>query len=472
MRLKKISTYDTILYALTAILLFVLLISHTYNDILATTRHGINFWSILGQGKFLEFYELNYCPPGNNIYTTFQRCSYNILVYFVFAVWNLPLFLLERFAGMDVMNNIFCLIYSKMLVVTAAGITVVILKHILKSLQIPEDRHRLFLYIYGSSSLLISVVFITAQYDILSLVFQLLGVWAFIEKKDRQFVFWFAIGFCFKFFALIIFLPLLLLRHKKIWTWIKNGACVLFPWVITKLPFTLYTMLVSGGAGSSVKGEKMAATKSVSMLISSNVGEYINILVMMYLFLLVWCYLRKPDEKTIQIDTVWACFLAYAMFFGLTSTYPYWSILMAPFFTLVIAVSPGYLYLNLIIEAIALAAHVLRCMIRINWCYFGHTLKPMVWPMILEDTAFSGNFNFDGSLIFNIITFLDHVDVLAVLATIFLAAVCSLAYISYPKNSPADMCRWNNESACNDVLAIRLGLNAGICLLPILALFI
>lgn len=473
MKLKqKFSAYEIALYTLTAILLFVLLISHTYNDILATTRHSINFWSILGQGKLLAFYELNCCPPGNNFYTTFQVCSYNILVYLVFAVWNLPLFLLEHFTGLDVMNNIFCLIYSKMLVVTATGVTVVILKQILKNLHIPENKHRMLLYIYGSSSLLISVIFITAQYDVLSLIFQLLGVWAFLEKKDKQFVFWFGIGFCFKFFALIIFLPLLLLRHKRIWAWIKNGVCVLLPWVITKLPFTIYTMLAIGSTGTSAKGESMAVSMSVSMLFTSNVGQYINILVMAYLFLLVWCYLRKQNERTNAPDTVWACFLAYAMFFGLTNTYPYWPILMAPFFMLIIAISPGRLYINLILEAIGLAVHVLRCMIRINWCYFGHTLKPMVWPMILEGTRFGNNVNFDNSLIFKVITLLNRTDVHAVLATIFLAAVCSLAYISYPGNTLIDMHSWNEESDCRDVLTIRFCLNAVLCLLPILALFI
>lgn len=467
---QKVSIFEIVLYTLTGLFLFILLISHIYNDILATTRHGINFWTILGQGNLLDFYELNQCPPGNFYYTTVQRCSYNILVYLVFAIWNFPLFLLERFAGVDVMNSIFCLIYAKMLVVGAAGFTVVIMKQILKSLQIPENKHRLLLYIYGTSSLLISIIFITAQYDILSLIFQLLGVHAFLEKKDRQFVIWFGIAFCFKFFALILFLPLLLLRHKKILPWIKNGICVILPWILTKLPFTLHTTLVSGTAGTSIKGELMAVDMLSTMLFSSNVGSYINVLVISYLFLLVWCYLRKQDTEKTPLDAVWSCFLAYALFFGLSNPFPYWPILMAPFFMLVIAIAPGHLYFNLMLEAIGLAAYVFGSMIRVDWCYFGSTLKPMVWPVILEGTRFDGNFY--SSLIYKILLLLNQTDILAVLSAIFLAAVCALAYISYPRNGLAAMHRWNSEPDCRDVLAIRFGLNAALCLLPILAQFI
>ena len=43
----------------TGLLAFVLLWSHTYNDIVVTTRHGINFWNILLDGQFLRFYNAN-----------------------------------------------------------------------------------------------------------------------------------------------------------------------------------------------------------------------------------------------------------------------------------------------------------------------------------------------------------------------------------------------------------------------------
>ena len=49
----------------TGLLAAVLLVSHTYNDIVITTRHGINFWNILLDGKLLDFYKVNVLPSGN-----------------------------------------------------------------------------------------------------------------------------------------------------------------------------------------------------------------------------------------------------------------------------------------------------------------------------------------------------------------------------------------------------------------------
>ena len=56
----------------TGLLAAVLLVSHTYNDIVITTRHGINFWNILLDGKLLDFYKVNVLPSGNQFYNAAQ----------------------------------------------------------------------------------------------------------------------------------------------------------------------------------------------------------------------------------------------------------------------------------------------------------------------------------------------------------------------------------------------------------------
>ena len=130
--MKRTRKFEMVLWICTICLFLVLLVSHAYNDIIVTTRHGINFWDILLNGDFLAFYDRNVTASGNTVYSDVQGCAYNILVYIVFAIWNLPLYLMERFASVDVMNSIPCLAYAKLLPVAAVAITAVIVKKILE----------------------------------------------------------------------------------------------------------------------------------------------------------------------------------------------------------------------------------------------------------------------------------------------------------------------------------------------------
>lgn len=452
-------------------LMVILLMSHAYNDIIITTRHGINFWNILKDGKLLQFYETNRVVSGNVHYDVLQSCAYNILVYIVFAIWNLPLYFLETFAGIDVMNSIPCLVYSKLLIVSSAILTAIILKKILEALEIPEEYHNRMVYLYMTSALLIPIIFITSQYDILSLIFQLLGFLAFIKSKDKAFVFWFGVAFCFKFFSAIIFLPLLLLRHKKVISWIKSLAMMLFPWFLTRIPFWIYGVVGQSAQTLTSGGEAAAGRLMTRILTSGNISNGANLFMIVYAAILIWCYLQNTTSKQRGHCAVWGCMLAYVAFFGLLEALPYWSILLAPFVTLSIAMVPKQLYLNTILETVGYAGLFGVNILRYNAVYFGHSLKSMIWSRILAGSRFFPGY--EGSIVEVILWGLyDRTDIHAVVNSVFLAAMCALAYTTYPRCNSGGMISRNGVDNCNDVLIIRFFVNTIMCLLPILAIFI
>jgi len=470
----KTKKFELALCIGTVLLACVLLVSHTYNDLLVTTRHGINFWNILKDGKFLEFYKVNRMASGNVYYDVVQGCAYNILVYIVFAIWNLPLYLLERFAGVDVMNTIPCLVYSKLLIVAGMGITVLLLKKILEDLKVPETCHSLMLYLYGSSTLLLTVIFITGQYDVFSLIFQLLGFRAFLKGRDKAFALWFGVAFCFKYFAALIFLPLLLLRHKKVFAWIKQLVILMVPLLLTKLPFLLYSIFspsaATGGGGGS-GGAKLAGGLLYDVFSSSNVNIQVNIFVLAYAAILVWCYLQDDRAERRGHCGVWSCMLAYAACFSLTDTYQYWMILLAPFVTLAIAMAPKQLYLNMILETVGYAGLVGTGMLRYSQIYFGRTLKPMIWSRLLAGSPF--DVGYSGSAVYGLIAgFRKHYDIHAVVNSFFVAALIALAYTTYPNRSGAVVKKLPASEEYRDVLVVRFLINAIICLLPIIAVFV
>lgn len=447
--IKKEKTFFSVLWTITVVLMVLLLFSHTYNDIVITTRHGINFWSILKNGDFFQFYQVNILESGNEFYSATQSCAYNILVYLVFAIWNIPLALLMAFTNIDVMNNVWCLSYAKLLPILALLVCAWLVKRILDLLRVPEKKQHMLVYLFFSSALVISVVFIMSQYDVIGLIFQLLGLQAFLEKKDRKFVFWFGIAFCFKFFSLVIFLPLLLLRQKKIGPCIGSLAGMGLPLLITKLPF-----LFAPGTG-----DLMALEFIQSML--SYTTNYMNLFIVVYILILVWCYLR--NGKNLPHDAVWACFAGYAAFFGLCNAYPYWSILLAPFAVLAIAGSPEHFYLNLLLETFGYAGLMVSNMLKYTWCYFGNTMKSMLFR----------NFSYEDSLIYLVISKLsDNYLAISVFHSIFVAAMAAMAFTSYPRRRTVSLAKWNDQAGYHDALILRTCIVSVLCLLPVVSLFI
>lgn len=437
------------------LLMVILLVSHTYNDILITTRHGINLWHILFDGKILDFYVLNVTPSGNIYYTAEQSCAYNILVYVVFAVWNFPLYLLEVFLKIDVMNNLVCLVYSKLLVVCAMLISARTLRQIMQLLGVEDQKIALFLYLYLTSTAMISIVFVISQYDIISVVFILLGVKSFLEQRDKAFVFWFAIAICFKYFALIVFLPLLVLRYKKIIDWIKNIICVVLPVIVTVLPFSLFSRSHEGNLEKHL----------LQMLLDDSSFE-VNMFVVVFVVLIVWCYLQDiaTDIGKRGHAAVWSCFVALLSFLGLLNVHPYWSVLLMPFIVLAMVYSQKHLYLSLLLEMVAMACHVLDNMIDFNWCYFGDTMKSMAASLFFSEVPDPAG------RIYFLLASLENEHYIAVLNSVFVAAMAVLAFLSYPGNKTVALV--DGEQNCDDILIVRFLVTNVICLLPIAAMFI
>lgn len=456
---KKDKLFFGALCAMTLGVMLILLFSHTYNDIVITTRHGINFWTILKNGDILQFYQLNEVASGNAVYDMVQGCAYNILVYLVFAVWNIPLALLEVFTNLDIMNNVFCLAYAKLLPVAAMAVSAVVVRKILILLKVPEDKLWFFLYLYLSSTLMISVVFVMSQYDILSVVCQLLGVQAFLEKKDKKFIFWFGIAFCFKYFSLILFLPLLLLRYKKIFAWIGSLLGMLVPFIVTNIPFLLT---------ASDLGKELTESLFGSLLQYS--GENYNLFIILYMIAIVWCYFRPWEDgsQTDRENAVWVSFAAYAAFFGLLNAYPYWSIMMAPFLVFVMALSFDKLYINLLLETFGLAALAVGNMCKNGHCFFGDTMKSMMMSHIVSEDAL----NYVGSLIHHLMGQLkENFWAFPVLNSVFIAAMALLAVISYPRKNSVPG-KGMALSECYDVIFVRFCVTSVVCMMPVLSLFI
>jgi uncharacterized membrane protein len=70
--------------------------------------------------------------------------------------------------------------------------------------------------IFASSPIAVFAVFIFGQYDIIGIFFTMLGFYYYVKDNRLRFSLFFSLAISVKYFALIPFLPLLLLKEKRI----------------------------------------------------------------------------------------------------------------------------------------------------------------------------------------------------------------------------------------------------------------
>jgi len=351
--MKLMTQKKKLLFAVPLIFLaLLLLVFHNYNDYLVTTRHGINFWNILFDGRILHFYEDNVIASGNDYYTDVQGCAYSILVYLVFAVWNIPLALLMKFTSIDVMNNWICLLWAKSLMVCATVLSAYILYKLMDLGQISSSFKKLGVYLYLSSAIVCSCVYMIGGYDIFSVVLQLLGIYYFIKNDNTRFILFFSIAFCFKFFSLLTFVPLVLLKTKKIEKILFQYLLSIVPYFIIMLPFSVYQK--GGGIGLSnlVKLARENATRELFYL-----G---------YIVLMVWAFCKVHIEIK---HIIWTSMVANTLCFALLQPHPFWIIFLAPYVYYLMVSDEKIVELLLYLETVGSCALLLKQYAKFSWCY-------------------------------------------------------------------------------------------------------
>ena len=165
-------------------------------------------------GYFFDFYEHNKTYVGGNDYLP--------LVYIIFALWSLPFIGLNLLDVPDSSSVIGYIPTISEVIIFKAILAIcfflsALLVHKISKLIYSEDLKKGYqpAILFISSPIAIFAVFIFSQYDIFNVVFTLLGLYSYFKKNFLRFALYFSVAISFKFYAVIIYLPLVLLIEKR-----------------------------------------------------------------------------------------------------------------------------------------------------------------------------------------------------------------------------------------------------------------
>lgn len=372
-----------------AIISLFLFYCFIYNDIMETMCVSIGFWDDLFSGKVRYFYagEWEMTPFA---YTKTVHATYDFSMYIIFALWNFPLWIVKHFFGINIFESLFCLMWGKSLLLVIITLFVKALYKLCITINISKEKAILVCLLFLTSNFFMTSVIVISAYDIIALYLSVEGARYYFEDNRKGFLICFTLAVPLKFFPLLLFVPLLLLKEKRM-LWIIGSV------LLTLIPVLFFRILLPCGAAygepETVAFHILNALKGTENdgLIFWNIvaHEQPAVLARIYppivcwIIILLFCYLKKINGKEESEKWgIYVCFLMLAVLFTMSKSSPYWLLFMVPWASIIIGKNCKYLYVNLFLETVYTCGLILGQILSFPWCFGNAVASSMILPKI------------------------------------------------------------------------------------------
>ena len=274
------------------------------------------------QGHFLNFYDFN--RP------TFVGNDYLPVVYLIFAAWMAPLFLLGLTSDAESFGTL--QLNTQELIWAKAGLAIVL---VLATLAI----HRIAKKIWGeiqsvrsdllfiSSPFTLLAVLALGQFDVIGVLFALLGFERWLKKDNKGFIGFFAAAICFKYFSVIIFLILLALGRDRLQKKINGFFLALLP---------VGGQILIFSSSDAFRENLFSQANRVLSLDSpiTAIFKVTSILVLAGTILIWGQYRKKNDFQTDAQLAIASVIVVLSLFLIFIKWNPQWLLYLVPFWAL------------------------------------------------------------------------------------------------------------------------------------------
>lgn len=309
----ELNKIDWALFVLLAVICYFLM---QHGDILHT---GGSSFALL-KGHILDFYDYNQAYFGAN--------NYMISTYILFALWNIPLKLMGICDPPSIDVPFWVVMWYKALPTIFYVSSGIIIYNIGKKIKKLQGKAKLVMYVFFTTPVAFFSQFVFGQYDVFTVFFMLLGLYFYLFNRNNNLIVFsllFGVAGTFKYFAFLFFLPLLLLKEKRINKIIKNCVVAIVPIIIVVMPFIGSVAFKSGVGG-------FEATQYIfGTAIERYLGK-IYLVPLAWIATCVWAYLKQIDEESEIFQwSIYYCNIVILLAFGFSVWHPQWLMLAAPF---------------------------------------------------------------------------------------------------------------------------------------------
>lgn len=329
-------------WALLAAISALAAVTFLYADARTTWQHSFNFLDSVFAGRLGDFYQI---AIENAAFG--HPAVYDIPIYAVFGLWNLPTYLLHRFNDFDYLNSTAANMWLKLMLIAFTLVATWLVMKIARQIGVSAKRSKWVGFYFLSSMSIFVPVLVVVQYDIIALTFMLAGLLAYLRGNTRAFLLWFLVANTFKLFALFIFIPLVLLREKRLPRAFGQIVVGVLGLLLCRL---LYRGDVAFEASMGGFTEIIVGRLSAGG-VAWHSGISIPLFIVFIVGLAIFAYAKRTSsERELQAFALYLSLAAFLVFCAITPLHPYWIALMAPFAILIIFANPRHLTLNTLLE--------------------------------------------------------------------------------------------------------------------------
>jgi len=307
-------------------------------DMAYISQMSSDFLDCLFTGKIFNFYgyviakgaEGGYMAPDLGVPV---GAAYNIVVYIVLAIWQLPIYIANHISQLSRYEMILEL-WGRLFGILMAFVGYFQMTSLAKTLMADKNKAKWAGYYFISSPLIIYCVIIRNQLDMVSVVLIILALNLYFNKKYTAFCMIMAVASCFKIMPFFIVIPLLFLVEKRAGKLIKYLSITISLYAITNIiPY-----IVDPGYSATLKmvtSDNSFSQYIFKTTITGGVSDY-SIFLLIYFLICVIAYVLKPNENDQHIYALILGFASLADFFMFIKWHPQWIVLLLPFITLLV----------------------------------------------------------------------------------------------------------------------------------------
>ncbi|MDE6744128.1 MAG: hypothetical protein K2J95_09645 [Lachnospiraceae bacterium] len=323
-------------------------ITFYYCDINSNIRQGINVWEALFSGQFFHYYSINLKSLENG--EMIHPANYDMVMNILMGIWQLPLYILEKILNTNIQNYTLAKIWGELYPIIAIVYSGKILRKIALEISMSNEQAENAVFMFLTGTYALTVAGVIGQADTIGIMFILLAMENLIKDNQRRFLFFFIIAAQCKFFALFIFIPIILLREKNLFKIALQTFAPLLVSFLIDLPFKMIDPL--GTASKKTRLHAMLYDMTENRI--SLMGVDISVIFIVFSVICLFAYLHNKPEKP-DLGK-WYLYLGLC---SILSTlvcyrdYPYWLIYVSPFISILIFLKRENLLRRVLLETIA-----------------------------------------------------------------------------------------------------------------------
>ena len=318
-----------------------------YEDSNSIARQGMNVWTALFNGRFLEYYSFNV----ESVYRGEMRdvANYDMLLNVLIGIWHLPLYIAERIRGGNILDLVAARTFSKLLPVVFTFLSGYELRRLGKSFGLPEKRTDILYILFMTGTFVLIPCCMVGQVDSMGAYFLIIAVCALKEKKTLRFIIFGTLAVQCKSFGIFVFLPLYMLVEKRLSRLIPVALIPVIASRIIQLPFSL-----ADPAGAAAKRPRLwILLDYMTRTRIDFMGVEVPILfILLGVVMMAAYYIDCSEENRGEMILYFAACSMLPMILSLWS-HPQWMMYMYPFLITLICAREDKLFRRLLYETAA-----------------------------------------------------------------------------------------------------------------------